>query len=89
MSNEPYWLNVDPPGPWTNKFIPILMHFCSFVSNWSAANRIKAACYPAKCDVIKDVKLFSTVNCRVLYRRINCRIFYVIQSDVALQVQVR
>ena len=34
------------------------------------------------CDVIKDVKLFPTV-----YRRINCRIFYVIQSEVALQKQ--
>ena len=44
-----------------NKVIPILMHFCSFVSNLSVAS----ACHPTICDVINDVKLFPTV-----YRRI-------------------
>ena len=36
-----------------------------------------------KCEIIDDVKLFPTV-----YRRIYCRKFDVIQSDVALQMQV-
>ena len=36
-----------------NKVVPILMHFCSFVSNWHKATR-----HPAIRDVINDVKLF-------------------------------
>ena len=30
--------------------IPILLHFCSFVSELH-----KAACHPTKCDVINDI----------------------------------
>ena len=66
-----------------NMVIPILMHFCSFVPNWSVKPH-KAAGQPARCDVINDVKLFPTV-----YRRIYCLKFLVIQSDVALQTQVQ
>ena len=40
----------------------------------------KAACYPMKCDIINDVKLFLT--------DILSQIFEVIQSDVALQEQM-
>ena len=44
----------------------------------------KATRHQTKCGVIDDVKLFPTV-----YRRIYCRKFFdVIQSDVALQMQV-
>ena len=38
----------------------------------------KVTCHPIKCDVIKDVKLFSILT----------QIFNIIQSDVALQKQV-
>ena len=44
----------------------------------------KAARYPTKCDVINDVKLFSTVYCRIYCRKF----FDVIQSDVALLTHV-
>ena len=37
---------------------------------------LKAARRPTKCDVINDAKLFPT------------QIFYIIQSDLALQAQV-
>ena len=37
---------------------------------------LQAACHPTKYDVINDVKLFPS------------QIFYIIQSDVALQKQV-
>ena len=30
----------------------------------------KAACYPTKCDVINDVKLFPRVCCRIYCRKI-------------------
>ena len=63
-----------------NIVIPILMHFCRFVSNWSVANRTKATSHPTKCDVINAVKQFPT--------DILSQIFDVIQSDVALQKQV-
>ena len=45
-----------------NMVIPILMHFCSFISNWSVES-----CHPTNCDVINDVKRFPAV-----YRRIYC-----------------
>ena len=55
--------------------IPILMHFCSFISNFKHYKPHKAACHLTKCGVINDVKLFATV-----YR--------VIHSDIVLQKQV-
>ena len=48
--------DIPPKIKILNMVIPILMHFCSFVSN--------AARHPTKCDVINDVKLFPTVYCR-------------------------
>ena len=56
-----------------NMVIPILMHFCSFVSNWSVA------CHPTKCDVINDIKLFPDILSQA---------FDVIQSDAVLQKHV-
>ena len=50
-----------------NMVIPILMYFCSFVSNWSVAAR-----HPAICDVINDVKLFPTVYHRIYFTVTNC-----------------
>ena len=67
-----------------NMVIPILMCFYSLASNWSVASRIKphkGVCHPIKYDIINDVKLFPTG-----YIVAN---FDVIQSDVALQKQVR
>ena len=63
-----------------NMVIPILMCFYSLASNWSVASRIKphkGVYHPIKYDV----KLFPTG-----YIVAN---FDVIQSDVALQKQVR
>ena len=62
-----------------NTVIPILMLFCSFVSNRSVACRIKphkGVRHQMKCDVINDVKLFLTVypaQC-IVYRRIYCTV---------------
>ena len=53
-----------------NMVIPILMHFCSFVSNWSVTSCIKdkAARHPTKCDQINDVKLFLTDSRIILWK---------------------
>ena len=50
--------DIPPQMNILNMVIPILMHFCSLISNFS----VKAARHPTKCDVINDVKLFPTVN---------------------------
>ena len=61
-----------------NMVIPILMHFCSLILNWSVASRIKQ--HIIQRDVSDgDVKLH-------LY--ILLQTFSVIQSDVALQKHV-
>ena len=65
-----------------NMVMPILMHFCSFVSNWSIASRIMPHVI-TKCDVINDVKLFPTV-----YRRIYCHKFLTLSNQKSLQKQV-
>ena len=54
--------------------IPILMHFRSFVSNWS----ITAAPHPTKCDIINDIKLFPTV-----YHRIYCHKFLMLSKQTS------
>ena len=41
-------------------------------------NPHKAACHPTKCDVINDVKLFSTV-----YSRIYCRKFLTLPNQTS------
>ena len=43
-----------------NMVIPILMHLCTLISNWSVASYIKPYVI-VKCDIINDVKLFTTV----------------------------
>ena len=53
--------DIPPQMKILNMVIPILMHFCSLISNWSVASRLK----PHVNGVIDDVKLFPTV-----YRRI-------------------
>ena len=58
--------------------IPILMHFCSFISNFWHRKPYKAARHPRICDVINDVKLFSTV-----YRRIYCRKFLTLSNQTS------
>ena len=56
--------------------VPILMHLCSFISNWSVCKLHKAARHPMKCDIIYDIKLFRTV-----YRRIYCRKFFMLSNQ--------
>ena len=43
-----------------NMVIPNLMHFCSLISNWSAATHINPYVI-AKCDIINGINLFPTV----------------------------
>ena len=62
--------NISPQMEILNIVIPILMHFCSFVSNLEGYKAHKAAVYPMKCEVFNDIKLFPTV-----FRRIYCRKF--------------
>ena len=61
--------DIPPQMKIWNKVSPILMHFCSFVSNWSVASRTGP-----KCDVINNVKYATGYT---------LQIFYGIQSDVA------
>ena len=58
-----------------NMVIPILLHFCNFVSNWKPNN---AAPYPTKCDAINDVKMFPTV-----YRRICSHKFLTLSNQTS------
>ena len=57
---------------------PILMHFCSFLSNWSAASRVKPYAIQPRCDVINDVKQFATV-----YHRIYCSKFLTLSNQMS------
>ena len=61
--------DIPPQMKIFNMVIPILMHFCSFASNWSVASRIKLHVIQRN-EIIIDVKLFPTV-----FRRIYCRKF--------------
>ena len=47
-----------------NIVIPILMHFCSFLS--SQIEKLQAACHPMKCDVLNDIKVFPIYFCKFL-----------------------
>ena len=53
MISERISNDIPPKMKIFNMVIPILIHFCIFVSNLS-----KAARHPKKCDIINDVKLF-------------------------------
>ena len=57
--------NIPPQVKILNFVIPILMHFCSFVSNWNVARGMSSS----KCDEINDVKLFPLVNCLMHSRK--------------------
>ena len=64
-----------------NMVIPILMQFCSLISNWSVASSIKphkGVRHQMKRDVINDVQLFPTV-----YRRIYCRKFLTLSNQTS------
>ena len=67
--------DISPQMKILNMVIPILMHFCSFVSRIGV---LQAPCHPTKCDVINDSKLFPTVS----------QNFDVIQPDVTLEKHV-
>ena len=66
--------DIPPQMKILNMVIPILMHFCSFVSNCSCASRIQ----PMKRDIIDDVKLYLTV-----YHRIYCRKFLTLSNQTS------
>ena len=61
------------PNENLNTVIPILMHFCNFVTK--RCNTHNAARHPMKCDIINDIKLFPTV-----YGRIYCRKFLTLSN---------
>ena len=61
-----------------NMVIPILMHFCSFVSNRSVESRIKPHVIHRNV-VINDVKMFPAV-----YRRIYSRKFLTLSNQTSL-----
>ena len=73
------YLTCTSPNKILNMVIPILMRFCSLISNWSVASSI----HPTKCDVINDVKLFDRISQDILYI-----IFDIIQSVIRIQKQV-
>ena len=62
-----------------------LLQFTLKLEHWKLH---KAPHRPTKCHVINDFKLFLTVYCRIYRIDILLQIFYVIQSNVALQKQV-
>ena len=66
MSSEDISGDTPPQMKILNMVIPILMHFCSFVSNLECCKPHNAACCPTKCDIINDVKLFPAVY-RMIY----------------------
>ena len=66
--------------------IPILMHIYSFPSNWNVASGIKLhkdVRHPTKCDVLNNVKLFTTVS-----QDIMSHIFNVIQPDKSKCIRI-
>ena len=63
--------------PQMNMVIPILMHFCSLISNMSVASRIKTHVVQ-KGDLINDVKLFPAV-----YRRIYCHKYLTLSNQTS------
>ena len=65
--------DIPPQMKILNMVIPILMRFCSFVSEPH-----KAARHQTKGDVTDDVKLFPTV-----YRRIYCRKFLTLSNQTS------
>ena len=81
MISEHISNDIPPQMKILNMVIPILMHFCCFVSNWSIANSIDAR-YLTICDVINET--FSDS----IWQDILYQIFDVIQSDAMLQNQV-
>ena len=78
--------NITPQMKILNMVIPILMCFYSLVSNWSVGSHIKphkGVCHPTKCDIINDIKLFSTVCPSTVYRRIYCRKFLTLSNQTS------
>ena len=70
--------DIPPQMKILNMVIPILILFCSFVSNWRVASHKKAARHSRICDVINDVKLFPTV-----YRSICCGKFLMLSNQTS------
>ena len=67
MICERIFNHIAPQMKILNIAIPILMHFCSLVSNWSVENCIKLDVIR---HIINDIKQFPTI-----YRMIYCRNF--------------
>ena len=75
--------DIPPQIKILNMVIPILMHFCSFVSKWSVASRIK----PHVIQRIVTLLMMSNYFQQYI-TGYTVAIFDVIQSNVALQKQV-
>ena len=69
MISECIFNDIPPQMKILNIVIPILTHFCSFVSNGSVGSHRKPAGHPIKCDIINDFKQFPTVY----HRRYCCK----------------
>ena len=68
--------DISPQMKILNTVIPILMHFCSLVLDWSLASRIKP-------HIVQQNVTYCSI-----WQDILSQIFEVIQSDVTLQNQV-
>ena len=61
MTAEPIFDDIPCQMKILNMVLPILMHFCSFISKLKHCKPHKAARHPRICDITNDVKLFPTV----------------------------
>ena len=68
MLSERITDDIPPQMKILDMVIPILMHFCSLISNMSVASFIKPHLVQ-KRDLINDVKLFATIYCRIYCRK--------------------
>ena len=75
--------NIPPQMKILNMVIPILMHFCSFVPNWSVESGLMPHVIQRNVTKLMTSKGFLQYIADILLQ-----IFDVIQSEVALQKQV-
>ena len=68
--------DIPPQMKILNMVIPILVHICSFVSNWSVARRIMLHGIQRNVTNFYDAKTFPAV-----YRRIYCRKYMTLSNQ--------
>ena len=83
MISERISYNIPPQLEILNMVIPILMHVCSFISNWIVASHIKPHV------IQQNVMQLMTSNYFPQYiAGYTVPIYDIIKSDIALQSQV-